>query len=385
MRLTASAPAIATFFALLPAIGAGGVMGLPVVLCVMGALAIRPSLIAQVFENRPLAVLLLLALTVWVCLTSLWSAHPGHAQAGKLAVLVPLGLMFAAAAGDQKDRQLTQAAGVAAFVVLAALMVIEVLWDLPLNRAANPQIPPHEVIRNVNRGAALVLAITWATAASLLVHGRSNAARALLAASLLLTLPLGLWANLVAFAVGLIVFAIAFGAPRLAIMSVSAGLAVWMLAAPFLTPLILANQRLVDALPISWAVRAGIWEYVCGRILEQPWLGHGLDASRAVTDRIEVRDLELRAVSLHPHSASLQIWFETGAVGAILSAATLLGGGWALARAFERNRPAAAAAAASLASLGIIANLSFGAWQEWWIATLFVTAALVGALAHRRA
>jgi len=275
MRLTASAAAIAALFALLPAIGAGGVMGLPVVLCVMGALAIRPSLITQVFEKRLLAALLLMTFAVWVCVTSLWSAHPGHAQATKLAVLVPLGLMFAAAASDEKDRQLTQAMGVAAFVVLAVLMVIEALWDLPINRAANPQIPPHEVIRNVNRGAALVLATTWATAASLLAHGRANAARALLAASLLLTLPLGLWANLVALGAGLIVFAIAFSAPRLAIMSVSMGLAFWMLAAPFLTPLILANQGLVDALPISWAVRAGIWDYVCGRILEQPWLGHG--------------------------------------------------------------------------------------------------------------
>ncbi|MBC7770255.1 MAG: O-antigen ligase family protein, partial [Phycisphaerales bacterium] len=59
--------------------------------------------------------------------------------------------------------------------------------------------------------------------------------------------------------------------------------------------------------------------------------------------------------------------------------------GWALSRAFAANRPAAAAAAATLASLGIIANLSFGVWQEWWNATIFVAAALVAALARSRA
>jgi len=198
-------------------------------------------------------------------------------------------------------------------------------------------------------------------------------------------LPFGLWANLVAFVIALIVFAVAFGAPRFALLSVSGGLSLWMLAAPFATPLILANQRLVDALPLSWAARVGIWDYVCARILEQPWIGHGLDASRAVTDRIQVRELDMRGIPLHPHSASLQIWYETGAVGAALAAAALLAGGWTLSRVFADNRPAAAGAAATMAALGVIANVSFGIWQEWWLATMFIAAALVAALAIKRA
>ena len=386
MRVTASAVAITGFFALLPAVGAGGAMAMPVLLCLAGVLAFSPSVLWQAVENRPLALLLLLLFWAWTMMTSIWSAQPGYAQAGKLAALVPLGLLFAGAAGgSERDRRLTQAFGVAAFAILTALMTVEALWNMPLNRAANPEIPPGEVVRNINRGAAVVLAITWGAAASLVANDRGGLARVVLAASALLALPFGLWANLVAFLIGLIAYAIAFSAPRFAVMSVSAGLAFWMVAAPFATPLILANQRLVDALPLSWAARAGIWDYVCARILEQPWLGHGLDASRAVTDRIQVRELDMRGVPLHPHSASLQIWYETGAVGAALAAATLLAGGWALSRAFATNRPAAAAAAATLASLGVIANLSFGVWQEWWNATMFVAAALVAALARPRA
>ena len=60
----------------------------------------------------------------------------------------------------------------------------------------------------------------------------------------------------------------------------------------------------------------------------------------------------MRGIPLHPHSGSLQIWYETGAVGAVLAALALLAGGWALARAFKDNRLGAAAAAASLATLG---------------------------------
>jgi O-antigen ligase len=203
---------------------------------------------------------------------------------------------------------------------------------------------------------------------------------AVLGVSAALSLPSGQLAHSIAAAAGLFVFALAYAAPRLAVLAASWPFAVWMLIAPFVTPLALANPKLIERLPDSWAMRAGIWDYVCVRILENPWFGHGLDASRAVTDRITVRGLEIRGIPLHPHSASLQVWYETGLVGAALAAAALLVGGWALSRAAKERRAAAAAAAASLASLGVIANVSYGAWQEWWIATMFVAAALVGAV-----
>jgi O-antigen ligase len=384
VQAVASATAIALLFALLPPVAAGGAMALPVFVCLAGAASVRPSLLRQVFEKKTWPLWLLAAFVAWVIASSLWSDYPESVQAQKLAILVPLGLMFAGAASAEPTRRLTQAAGAAAFIVLAVLLTIEALWDLPLNRAANPEIPPGEVVRNVNRAAAVLLAVTWGPAAYLLANGRARAAWAVLAVSGLLALPFDLWANVAAFMLGLAAFALAFSAPRLAVMAASGAWALWVLVAPFVTPLVIANKGLVDALPESWAQRAGIWNYVCARILEQPWIGHGLDASRAVTDRIEVRGVDMRGVSLHPHSASLQIWFETGAVGAVLAASALLAGGWAAARAFENNRPAAAAAAATLASLGVIANLSFGAWQEWWDATLIVAAALVGALSLRR-
>jgi hypothetical protein len=37
-----------------------------------------------------------------------------------------------------------------------------------------------------------------------------------------------------------------------------------------------------------------------------------------------------------------------------------------------------------MASLGAVANISYGLWAEWWVATIFVGAALAGALAVYR-
>ena len=56
-------------------------------------------------------------------------------QAVRLLATVLLGLSFALAASRQDQRTLTSAAGGAAFVVLALLLAVEALWDMPLNRA----------------------------------------------------------------------------------------------------------------------------------------------------------------------------------------------------------------------------------------------------------
>ncbi|MBY0565398.1 MAG: O-antigen ligase family protein, partial [Hyphomonadaceae bacterium] len=295
------------------------------------------------------------------------------------AMLV-FGSVFVASAGIRTHRAVG-AACVAAFVVLVVLFAVEVLGDMPLSRAtAAPGAPEEELLRRIYRATTVLMALAFPAAGLLLAEGRTNAGRAILAAALLAMFSSSQSATLVAFVLGLGAFMVAYAAPRFAVLAVSGGLAFWVLAAPFLTPT-LATSLAVNNLPDSWAARLGIWEYASARILEQPWIGHGLDASRAVTERIAISEaMEIRAIQVHPHSASLQVWYETGAVGAVLAAAALLAGGWSLSRMAANDRVMAATAAAALASLGFVANVSYSAWQEWWVATLFIAAASVYAL-----
>jgi O-antigen ligase len=97
-------------------------------------------------------------------------------------------------------------------------------------------------------------------------------------------------------------------------------------------------------------------------------------------ERILVRGIEMNSMNNHPHSASLQIWLELGGIGAVLAALLLLAGGAWLARVYGERPIAAAAACGTLATAGVIANVSFSAWAEWWIATLFISAGIVGAI-----
>jgi O-antigen ligase len=379
--------ASAALFALAPGFAVGGALGFAVLLVVAGLLSIRPSIALAAWKKRPVVIGLLFAFTAWAVVSAAWSPYPGLEQGLKVALLVPVGLMFAAVAtADADRRRLTTAGGLATVIVLIVLLAIEARWDLVFNRAAQPDIDPGQLIRNVGRGAAFLVVIVWGAVAGLLAIGggaRVAVAAIVLAATAAISLQFEQLANAVAFAAGFAAFVFAFALPRLGVHAVTGGLALWVLVAPFATPLILSNQRLVDALPLSWAARAGIWEYTCARILEQPWIGHGLEASRAVEDRIQVRELNMRGIPMHPHSASLQIWYETGAIGALLAAAALLLGGRWLARTYGEDRANAAAAAATIAAVGLIANVSFGAWAEWWIATMFIAAAIVGSVRVR--
>jgi O-antigen ligase len=107
----------------------------------------------------------------------------------------------------------------------------------------------------------------------------------------------------------------------------------------------------------SWDERLDIWTFSAAKIVEKPWMGWGLDASRTFGS----------AISLHTHDAAIQIWLELGAVGAVIVAAFWIGVWSAIELLARRDRTAAAAAAGAATAYLAIGGLSFGVWQEWWL------------------
>jgi O-antigen ligase len=366
----------AALFALLPAAAAGGGLALAPLMAGAGAASLRPSLVRADLARPPAWLILLLAFAAWMAVSALWSPFGSAIQALKFALTLATGLMFARAAGA--DARLTLAATGAALIVLCALLAIEAGFNMPLNHAANPGLLDWQLAGNPGRGAAVLTALIWGGLGALAARRAWLLAFLALGVAGVLACQFGQSANIAAFTLGAAAFAAGLAAPRIAILAVSGAWAAWLLVAPFVLPLILPAQA---PLPYSWAARLEIWRYVSARVLEQPWIGHGLDASRTDDGVIVAQGQTIGAIPLHPHSASLQIWFETGAVGAVLGAACLLAGGWALGRALSANRAAAAAACGALAAIGVIANLSFGVWQEWWNAVMLIAAAPVAALA----
>jgi len=108
--------------------------------------------------------------------------------------------------------------------------------------------------------------------------------------------------------------------------------------------------------PLSWAQRMGYWRAASDLIGALPLRGWGLDASRMFDPRIK----------LHPHDSALQIWLELGAIGAALVAALWVTVLLRLRR--DTSDPAAALAAATAVIYLTLGAVSFGVWQEWWLA-----------------
>ncbi|WP_165188928.1 O-antigen ligase family protein [Caulobacter soli] len=141
---------------------------------------------------------------------------------------------------------------------------------------------------------------------------------------------------------------------------------VGLVAAPFvLAPLAVlvgvetgAIAKLHALVPPSWDARLNIWTFAADHVQNHPFRGWGLDASRTFGS----------AIPLHTHNAQLQLWLELGAIGAALAGVFFCWMAYEVVRLAERSREEAAMAAGALVSYLVIGALSFGVWQEWWLA-----------------
>jgi O-antigen ligase len=120
--------------------------------------------------------------------------------------------------------------------------------------------------------------------------------------------------------------------------------------------------------PPSWDARLNIWAFAANQIVAHPLRGWGIDASRIFGE----------AIPLHTHDAALQLWLELGALGAALAAAFLAWVLYGIVAWTGANRRDGAMAAASLTAYVMIGGLSFGVWQEWWLALGVITVIACG-------
>ena len=83
-----------------------------------------------------------------------------------------------------------------------------------------------------------------------------------------------------------------------------------------------------------------------------------------------------KALPLHPHNTILQLWLELGLPGIIM----YLGLGvfiFVSAVNHKRSKFESSMIIGQFITILVIANLSFGVWQTWWMATLWLSAAFM--------
>jgi O-antigen ligase len=363
---------IAGLLVLTPLLGWAGSLGFAPAVALAGLLTVSSLRVRT--EDRALLLALFTAL-VWACASVFWSPwRPGdlEEQTGlKLVFMLALyGCAVSAARAVPEVRLPGLIKGlVAATLILALILLLEAATAAAgykiLLGLIGQTVRPDYAIKNVAQGLyVLTLLAPMAIAA---VTGRAR-----------WVLGLGLGA-------GIIGPALVFGydAPLLALAcALLAGGLVWFL--PFMGPRLLAglsaggfllapvlvngaftlglDERLSPFLSESWLQRLGYWSKAVEWIWARPLPGWGLDASRAFGPGIQ----------LHPHNAPLQVWMELGLIGAVAAAivwASIFSG---LSRPVRT--PAAAVAAAAATAYLVFGAVSFGVWQEWWLALGALTA-----------
>ncbi|UFN50309.1 hypothetical protein LPC08_06700 [Roseomonas sp. OT10] len=333
-----------------------------------------------------------LALCGWAALSAAWALEPARAlaTAGQVAALLLLG---AAAARAMAEAPPPPWLGRCVFWgVLAGLAagMADLLTGQALRMGVRGLSEAPAGLEFGLKPAASVAALLLPLLLLAPLSRASRAAGVVAGAAALLLLP-GDTAKLS----GLLGVLVALGAmrlPRLARHLAAAGLAALLLLGPVLSALLI-RPEVAARLPYSGVHRLLVWDFALGRAAERPWLGWGMESSRALPGgrqppspaavaRLEVTRPDFldglarpgtESLPLHPHNGPIQIRLELGRIGLVLAA------GFA----------ALLALAVPSAGLGVIAAglltflLSFGTWQPWWLASQALAAALTAGLARR--
>lgn len=339
-------------------------------------------------------------LLAYALLTAPLAVEPDHSALLVLRVLMLVGAACVIWCGVESQEE-TEKRGLmkvlaASGLLLLALVGLDLFTDLAVMRwIKNLEVRPgsNDYKTYVNNGVAVLAFLSPLFA---LAIGRSFgkiAALGFLALTLLLIHKGNASTPMLGMGLAALGFTLASFLGKRALRLVALLFAVGILSFPYAfegflnQPLVINNFLYrpnggLEALEqrVNWSSlhRLYIWSFAVGKISEKPVIGWGFDSSREIPGGHEkvlgYQGVEL--MPLHPHNGALQVRMELGLVGT-LSFVFLL---WRLASGIGRldgDRWALSVATAMFAAYAGPGMLSFGLWQNWWLANLALCAPLL--------
>jgi len=312
-------------------------------------------------------------------LSALWAPDKEVAsdRVFKLLAFFPIGISLCLIANQCKDVGGDNAskALLAGFGLGVGFLAWAVLTAGGLFALLNPGVPYFEAPSGNNRGAVILVLLI---AAVVLVTRRMALLQWFWATMVGLGGLLSFAASqtaLLGFVIWVVVFAAASLIPKLTRALVIWGGAAFILAQPFLVlgVELMDPTRSLDLTSASVGARLDVWIAVAHKTMEAPFFGHGIEATRSITDWAnEFLYFGGRKVP-HPHNGILQIWIELGLVGATLAALIWVTLTRWIDRLIRDDRPALFALSACFL---VVTGISHGLWQSWWLWGVFGVAAV---------
>jgi O-antigen ligase len=324
-----------------------------------------------------IGVLALLAL--WAAVSAAWAFDPARAVSLVVRLVgiavTGAGLLYAVAGLEPATRHRAENGLLAGIIIgLAALatgfiyakLTGDSLWDTYF----------FDPLTTLNNGAVAISLMAWPAMA---IAWRRHKTAAVLAAA---GAYFGFWflssgAALLAPVLGMAGFIMIWFWGRKGVMAIGAVAAVLILVVPQIVTFSLSNDKVIELAaesPPSARHRLAMWSFAVEKIDEKPIWGWGMDASRLIpqSDRRLANNMEI--MPLHPHNAFLQVRLELGVPGIILFA--MLVGLFFAAVRNANDRFASALMVGAGGAYLTVAGLSYGVWQNWWVAFAWALAAL---------
>lgn len=335
------------------------------------------------------AAWLALAILVWSGASILWSLDPARSFEKLIDLILVAGaamLLFGAERRlsplDSDAFGIALAAGLAIYFILLATQIATdgglIRWLHGLEAESTD-----EVMSTLVRGISVAALLIWSALVYLYRAGHTRLGLVFALAALGL-----LWATTATSAalsasLGAVAFLALVKLPARAARWAACLAAVWALAAPLIlgaaTHQIDPGRMMQNQADPSIVHRLLIWRFTADKIMERPILGYGLRAARNIPggrQKVELggyaHPVERDILSVHPHNGPSQWWLELGLPGALLGALTV----FFLFRwpAQFKDSSIRALLVGQLTTAYGIFNLSFGAWQTWWLVALVLVA-----------
>ena len=346
----------------------------------------RPSL-----REIPPWVWAVTAFIMWAWISSFWSPYQGKSTLSNpikilIGFFIYLGVFLSLENLNQRSLSILSRLVVFAASIIGLLLLVDLSTGLGITNLADPVQPGEDqylksIQSMMNLGhSAAILSLLFPLIAWILVRNLERPLVWICAVGTLIFIAslIGRF-NVGVISIPLICLAwiLATHHPVATVKILIILMPVFILLAPFLGVFMsILPDSFRDALPTSWDHRVEMWTFVTEKISEHVLIGHGFDASRTFNETfVGNGNYEMSIVSLHPHNFGLQIWVETGLIGAVLAAAAILTIADRVTYRVQQTPAIAAPIAGFLIVLIIIGMVSYGVWQEWlWATVVFLSA-----------
>jgi O-antigen ligase len=320
----------------------------------------------------------MLAMAALMAVSALWAINPDAAleRAAKTAVLLFSGaLLFSVSPTMSADsfRRFFPCA----MVVTAALLFIDLYFDLPIFRIFHPNEHSLHSVGNysgLNRSVVFFTLCLFPALACLRGRMKTPIGIAFAVLTALVLFKTDSQSAQVAAAGGLFLYGLFQKKIKAAWICLFAGLAAAMLAMPWIVQWGFQNFAAYSAQHAEEgtvlyrtyaAVRLEIWDFVARKALQNPLIGFGADATEFLkfdTARLYFEGDHV----LHTHNFVLQLWLEFGVIGVLMTLAFFA---MTMKKIYAMDLQAHGPLLATMFATIAAAATSYGLWQGWWLGT----------------